>query len=435
MKTPFAFLRVFAAMVCVGSVAMKEDRALAALEVHEWGTFTVVSGSDGVALSWYQPEQALVELPNFVARTPIFFGKTGTGTLTLNGSPLQFNGQPSRPSGFLSRMETPVIYFYPSQPMDVSVQVTFPQGRLTEWFPFPTIYTHADMTWKGSLFAPDSANSSAHVPEAIGSHGAHYAHAREVPKAWYFGTKSGTGQRAKDIPLDPWEKFIFYRGAADTTPPFQANSLEAGRMKLMRFDTTNKPVVAFALQVEGNRARWMRMPDLAVRNGSGSAPAPVSEIRLQGEPKPIAEVSAELGSAMTTVLAQTGLSEDEAKAMVATWSDAWFQENGSRIFALLPRDWIDATLPLTITPKPEKITRVFVGRFELFTPEVENTLLTMLKPGEVPNPAAAAKLRDLRLGRFATAALQRSKNLMEQYADLQFSQLQQAALQPATAAR
>lgn len=35
----------------------------------------------------------------------------------------------------LVRMETPVIYFYTPTPMDVSLKVGFPTGRMTEWYP------------------------------------------------------------------------------------------------------------------------------------------------------------------------------------------------------------------------------------------------------------------------------------------------------------
>lgn len=117
--------------------------------------------------------------------------------------------------------------------------------------------------------------------------------------------------------------------------------------------------------------------------------------------------------------------------MVATWSDSWFRENGSRVFALLPRAWVDSVLPLEITPRPEKMTRVFVGRFETFTASQENTLLTLLAPQNNVDAATRTKFADLHVGRFGYAALQRAHNLM----DLQFRLLESAALRPTTAAR
>ena len=53
--------------------------------------------------------------------------------------------------------------------------------------------------------------------------------------------------------------------------------------------------------------------------------------------------------------------------MLATWSDSWFEE-GTRVFYLVPRAQTDALLPLTVTPAPSQVERVFVGRVEVLTP-------------------------------------------------------------------
>ena len=37
------------------------------------------------------------------------------------------------------RMETPVIYFYTKEEMEVSVNVQFPSGKITEWYPQASI--------------------------------------------------------------------------------------------------------------------------------------------------------------------------------------------------------------------------------------------------------------------------------------------------------
>ncbi|HYF35263.1 MAG TPA: hypothetical protein VD994_08255, partial [Prosthecobacter sp.] len=45
----------------------------ASLEVHEWGTFTTVSGSGGTPLQWWQPYGLpATELPPFVAKNLLF---------------------------------------------------------------------------------------------------------------------------------------------------------------------------------------------------------------------------------------------------------------------------------------------------------------------------------------------------------------------------
>lgn len=79
--------------------------------VHEWGTFTSVQGSNGVALEGLEHEQW--DLPPFVYDLRDDFGLTGM-------SP---------------KMETPVIYFYSPDPWAVRVQVGFPNGLITQWYP------------------------------------------------------------------------------------------------------------------------------------------------------------------------------------------------------------------------------------------------------------------------------------------------------------
>ena len=64
-----------------------------------------------------------------------------------------------------------------------------------------------------------------------------------------------------------------------------------------------------------------------------------------------------------------GLFPKEAAAMVATWSDSWFEE-GTRLFYVLTQDAVDAILPLRVTPRPAHTVRVFVGRLEVITPSL-----------------------------------------------------------------
>src|SRR5204862_6526590 len=85
-----------------------------------------------------------------------------------------------------------------------------------------------------------------------------------------------------------------------------------------------------------------------------SPPAPQPE-----GPLPLAELE--------QILIANGLFDREARAMVDTWRDSWFEE-GARLIYVVPRPIVDAILPLDIAPAPTSITRVFVGRMELVTP-------------------------------------------------------------------
>jgi hypothetical protein len=63
--------------------------------------------------------------------------------------------------------------------------------------------------------------------------------------------------------------------------------------------------------------------------------------------------SESLSADLERMLVEQGLFNAEAKAMIATWRDSWFEE-GTRVFYLLPQAAVDATLPLSINPVPSR---------------------------------------------------------------------------------
>src|SRR5215207_10116536 len=92
---------------------------------HEWGTFTSVQGADGIQLEWNP--LITTDLPKFVY---------DRNRPTANARGKAFRQYVSK-SAFvaLQRMETPVIYFYADEEVTVDVNVRFPQGMVTEWYP------------------------------------------------------------------------------------------------------------------------------------------------------------------------------------------------------------------------------------------------------------------------------------------------------------
>jgi hypothetical protein len=73
------------------------------------------------------------------------------------------------------------------------------------------------------------------------------------------------------------------------------------------------------------------------------------------------------------ILVAQGLFRDEARAMLETWGDSWFEE-GSRLIYIVPRQYVEAILPLSIRPAPAQLARVFVGRMELITAATEKSI-------------------------------------------------------------
>jgi hypothetical protein len=93
------------------------------------------------------------------------------------------------------------------------------------------------------------------------------------------------------------------------------------------------------------------------------------------------------------------------------------------VLYILPRRWTDRTLPLTIQPPPEEITRVMVGRAEVIAPEVEWKILKQIvrysEADEAGRAKAVAEVKDLRIGRFVDAIVRRT---LGKTASVEFSQ-------------
>jgi hypothetical protein len=103
-----------------------------------------------------------------------------------------------------------------------------------------------------------------------------------------------------------------------------------------------------------------------------------------------------------------GLNPDEAAAMIQTWADSWFDEDGVRVLYLVPRAFTDSVLPLTLTPTPRALARVFVGRAEVLPAEIEQKATTLatrfIKEGSVE---AAREFGRLVVPRFTDSLIRR----------------------------
>ena len=108
--------------------------------------------------------------------------------------------------------------------------------------------------------------------------------------------------------------------------------------------------------------------------------------------------------------------------MVATWSDSWFTEQGTRILYMVPADTTEKLLPLHINPPPKESLRVLVGRMEVMSPESEQQITEAVvasaverKKFHVAQQALPKKQRKtygipesiLKMGRLAEPALAR----------------------------
>ncbi|MEZ0274576.1 MAG: hypothetical protein ACAH88_06705, partial [Roseimicrobium sp.] len=318
--------------------------------------------------------------------------------------------------------------------MSVKIGVSFSGGRITEWFPAPNSFDGGRTVWSGELFPPDDSEALKRIPE-VKSRGDHYRHAREVSAAWIFkGRASMFANPTPPVDMNKdSEKFIFYRGTGDAMPPYSVRVDDKGVFEMRHLGEGDAIEVAFALSVDGNQARWSRLPKLpATKPGDAASYAAFSYAALEKPAVALDKVEAELRAAMVEELDRAGLTPEEAKAMVATWQGHWFREPGTRVLAIVPRKHVDAVLPLNITPKPQKVERVFVARFETLAPAKEAALLALLNQDFTVKPDASqvAAFGNLHLGRFGNGALTRAQSLESSRLMSRFWELKRSALAP-----
>jgi hypothetical protein len=136
------------------------------------------------------------------------------------------------------------------------------------------------------------------------------------------------------------------------------------------------------------------------------------QVDLSEKVSPTKQLSEQLCQTMAVALVSEGLYQREAQAMVNTWRDSWFEENGLRVLYTLPHAWTDRTLPLTLDPKPRELVRVMVGRAEVFTPATEKKLSDAFAMAQKGDAEARTVVMSecKKLGRFAEPALSKLRS-------------------------
>ena len=117
----------------------------------------------------------------------------------------------------------------------------------------------------------------------------------------------------------------------------------------------------FVLRVERGRGAYSYRPALRPGETASGVIPPLDQA------KPLAEFTRKISDELTARLAESGLFAKEARAMVNTWANSYFQTDGIRVLFVLPQSWTDAFIPMTVEPQPRKIVRVMVGRLEMLS--------------------------------------------------------------------
>jgi hypothetical protein len=361
-----------------------------AYTLHEWGTFTTVSGSDGVLLTGLEREES--PLPHFAHSHR---GMENGNLSWANG----FGKGMSRPvAGVTVKMETPVIYFHSDKAFDATLKVGFEGGTISQWYPQrsggevlpvppPTAeeLTPAQRVernridfskgWKGSIEWKARVLSPAESREAIlfkPGETQHWTQPR-VPEANVVQVANGEK-----------EGFLFYRGIGNFDPGLKITVDRDDTLQLSNQTGSAIPFIFVYEKKVGSYTRWrtlntgletgkaaeVEVSDFTVRN---SDPRKPDSAELYGH----GEFNEAVYRDMVGGLTATGLLESEARAMVETWWTSYFGANGLRVFWVVPESRTAAILPLEVTPAPDKQVRVIVGRSEILRPAREQEYLAL----------------------------------------------------------
>lgn len=314
--------------------------AYSSLTAHEWGTFTSIAGMDGSAVEW-SPLTGSTDLPAFVEhfRDPGF-------KLGLRGT---------------VRMETPVLYFYSSKEEAVSVSVAFAKGVITEWYPHASRVEPTGNLYGETLHRAGASGSIAWDSVTLAPNG-RPDFPREDRNSHYYAARmtSSTPLRVKAAAGEQQEKFLFYRGVSTLSVPFSARLDTEGKLRIKnRGDQEIPATILFERRGE----------KVGYRLGGS-----LTEEAILDAPQ-LSSTIDELCRDLEGILVAQGLYNDEARAMVETWRNSWFEE-GSRLLYIVPPAFVNEVLPLSITPAPAQTVRVFVGRLELVSPATEKAVET-----------------------------------------------------------
>ena len=351
------------------------------LIVHEWGTFTELQDDIGHSVAGINTDDEPV--PSFVHRLPAPLLAPVLGVRQVR----RMKAVAYRHPQVTMRLETPIIYFYPpstqTKPMTVDVDVHFRSGWLSEFYP----NAHVNAPGLKRLLL------NRNVVGSLAWHGLQIGGEGELPATdepvWLLPRKTNAATVTNSAGES--EQYLFYRGVGNFTGPLRVTTdRDADTLTLTsRFHTFDTN------EVISIRAAWLvhvkRDGSLAYRSlGQLTAPpeqtSHIAQVKRGFETTDYSSRNIHLlHEDMHKTLTIDGLYDDEATALLSTWERAYFKSPGLRLFYVVPRQWTDDRLPLTVSV-PARINRVMIGRIELVS-DTQRALIDEIKNG----PVASAK--------------------------------------------
>jgi hypothetical protein len=334
----FLFLSLLFQNLVLGQLKLKS--------VHEWGTFTTVQNSAGLRLPGLKGEK----LPTFVYDMKL----SAVRDIELKNVEVQ--------------METPVLYFYADQEMNATVDVRFKNGIINQWYPDRISGQTIASSTIVDMSIPREGSSKWNITILDPSAKPKLIDDWNIITQEYAAPRN-TGSNHIKGAGEEYEKFIFYRGLANFETPVKVEFNQQDNLVIHnQFNSSLSYVLVYDNSPNRQPTIWW----------SGSMKA--------GEKKVIANPSkdSEFNAVNEEIynfrdqLVKAGLFREEADAMLSTWFEGYFVNitdvEGLRVFWITPESYIDEMLPLSITPDPASVNRVFIGRSEVLKKDFEKEL-------------------------------------------------------------
>ncbi len=403
------------------------------LVIHEWGTFTSLQDEQGRTIGGLNvDEESLPEFVHDLYPIPIGSSRIVPPTGFSKGVTV---GNPT----VTMRLETPVIYVHlPPGQTSATFDLTaeFHGGFLSQFYPLAEASVNRrPLRWQDVTYANTVDGKLTHYtvrelhvqnPSTNGTAAWQRWEAPALTSSTsstltWRGVRVGGPDAAPTTTSPVWlapravdaanlsvdgehERYLFYRGLAHLDAPLVVRRSDDGQSLRVRPRVPD-------LAPETVPRLW-----LADLRGDGTAafhsvdPA-IHHLRVQDESAfsdiPATFTASEYSAERLTALRQElhaalvaeGLFADEAQALLDTWQVSYFKAAGQRLFFLVPREWTDRVLPLTLST-PATITRAMVGRIEVVSP-TQRQALTRITTGPVSTTAWFNKFAHDHIGYYA----------------------------------
>ena len=342
--------------------------------LHEWGTFTTVSASDGRLLTGLEREEE--PLPDFV------YSHEG---MENSFSWMAMKGWRRPLADVTVRMETPVIYFYTPEPFTARVDVGFHGGSISQWYPQrsggeipPKIQrdpqVNRPLEKENTLdFAKKYEGRitwDVQVEPAGDDVAGRVFRGGETP-SWLHPRQPASA--LVRTPQGEEEKYLFYRGLGRLDLPMIISATDQS----LKVGNCGEEAINHWLVFDLNdqqQARWSRPAAVAAARHADGKTDPTVTVPLEAQAYR-ADWQKPLYADAAKMLTAAGLTRSEADAMLQTWWKSYFQRPGLRVFWVVPSGYTEQVLPLTVSPSPKEIVRVLVGRSEILRPSFEQQLV------------------------------------------------------------